>query len=286
MHRLIERLGLRRQQLFAAQADVVERLRAWPGSASWPPPTCAARRRRRRASSPATIAAVADSGLREQEEPELAERGRRPCQVLALRGRRRARGRPRVRARAARRALPAAGDRSEPIPDALLREPLPPDGEPTARAGAAPGAVRGDDARAPAAGARLRRRRRRGAGAAAVAVRGGGASARSGPSGRTREEELFGPAETLHSTYRLLRDELLEGTMRAGGRLGELRFDTDLDVSHAVVRYLELLKLAALIARPRAGRASPRRCATSTPGSARRSPPSSARSSTSSPLDD
>jgi DNA helicase-2/ATP-dependent DNA helicase PcrA len=65
-----------------------------------------------------------------------------------------------------------------------------------------------------------------------------------------REEELFGPAETLHSTYRLLRDELLQGTMRAGGRLGELRFDTDLDVSHAVVRYLELLKLAALIARP------------------------------------
>ena len=38
--------------------------------------------------------------------------------------------------------------------------------------------------------------------------------------------------------------------MRAGGRLGELRFDTDLDVSHAVVRYLELLKLAALIAQP------------------------------------
>jgi DNA helicase-2/ATP-dependent DNA helicase PcrA len=65
-----------------------------------------------------------------------------------------------------------------------------------------------------------------------------------------RVEELFGPAETLHSTYRLLRDELLEATVRAGGRLGELRFDTDLDVSHAVVRYLELLKVAALIARP------------------------------------
>ena len=65
-----------------------------------------------------------------------------------------------------------------------------------------------------------------------------------------REEEMFGPAETLHSTYRLLRDEVLEGTMRAGGRLAELRLDTDLDVSHAVVRYLELLKLAALIERP------------------------------------
>jgi DNA helicase-2/ATP-dependent DNA helicase PcrA len=65
-----------------------------------------------------------------------------------------------------------------------------------------------------------------------------------------REEEMFGPAETLHSTSRLLRDEVLEGTMRAGGRLAELRLDTDLDVSHAVVRYLELLKLAALIERP------------------------------------
>src|SRR5205823_12751719 len=65
-----------------------------------------------------------------------------------------------------------------------------------------------------------------------------------------KQEELFGPAETLHATYRLLRDELLEGTMRTGGRLGELRFDTDLDITHAVVRYLELLKLAALISRP------------------------------------
>jgi DNA helicase-2/ATP-dependent DNA helicase PcrA len=65
-----------------------------------------------------------------------------------------------------------------------------------------------------------------------------------------QEEELFGPAETLHSTYRLLRDELLESTMRTGRRLGELRFDTDLDISHAVVRYLELLKLAAVIERP------------------------------------
>ncbi|HLJ03516.1 MAG TPA: PD-(D/E)XK nuclease family protein, partial [Solirubrobacteraceae bacterium] len=65
-----------------------------------------------------------------------------------------------------------------------------------------------------------------------------------------RAEELFGPAESLHSTYRILRDELLETVKRTGSRIGELRFDTDLDVSHAVVRYLELLKVAALIARP------------------------------------
>jgi DNA helicase-2/ATP-dependent DNA helicase PcrA len=71
-----------------------------------------------------------------------------------------------------------------------------------------------------------------------------------------REEELFGPAETLQSTFRLLRDELLTTVAQVGGRLGELRFDTDLDVSHAVVRYLELLKLAALLERTRGGEQS------------------------------
>jgi DNA helicase-2/ATP-dependent DNA helicase PcrA len=70
-----------------------------------------------------------------------------------------------------------------------------------------------------------------------------------------REEELFGPAETLQSTFRLLRDELLTTVAQVGGRLGELRFDTDLDVSHAVVRYLELLKLAALMERTRSSEA-------------------------------
>ena len=73
---------------------------------------------------------------------------------------------------------------------------------------------------------------------------------RLGAEWEDKPEELFGPAEMLHSTYRLLRDEVLESTMRVGGRLGELRLDTDLDVSHAIVRYLELLKLAALIERP------------------------------------
>jgi len=68
-----------------------------------------------------------------------------------------------------------------------------------------------------------------------------------------RDEELFGPAETLQSTFRMLRDELLTTVAQVGGRLGELRFDTDLDVSHAVVRYLELLKLSALLERTRTG---------------------------------
>jgi DNA helicase-2/ATP-dependent DNA helicase PcrA len=64
------------------------------------------------------------------------------------------------------------------------------------------------------------------------------------------EEELFGPAEGLHSTYRMLRDEVLESSWRAGAALTEMRLDTAEDLNAAVARYLELLKLAALIQRP------------------------------------
>ncbi|HEX3518315.1 MAG TPA: PD-(D/E)XK nuclease family protein [Solirubrobacteraceae bacterium] len=54
----------------------------------------------------------------------------------------------------------------------------------------------------------------------------------------------------LEGTLRLLREEVLDSVARIGGRLGELRLDTDLDISHGVVRYLELLKLSALLQRP------------------------------------
>jgi DNA helicase-2/ATP-dependent DNA helicase PcrA len=64
------------------------------------------------------------------------------------------------------------------------------------------------------------------------------------------EEELFGPEEALHATFSALRDELLADVARVGKGLGELRLDTDLDVTHAVARYLELVKLAALLERP------------------------------------
>jgi DNA helicase-2/ATP-dependent DNA helicase PcrA len=64
------------------------------------------------------------------------------------------------------------------------------------------------------------------------------------------EEELFGPAEGLHATYRMIRDEVLEASWRAGSALSEMRLDTAHDVNTAVARYLELVKLAALIQRP------------------------------------
>ena len=63
-------------------------------------------------------------------------------------------------------------------------------------------------------------------------------------------EELYGPAEGLHATYRMIQDEVLEEAWRAGGQLNEPRLDTAMDVNRAVARFLELLKIAALIQRP------------------------------------
>jgi DNA helicase-2/ATP-dependent DNA helicase PcrA len=56
--------------------------------------------------------------------------------------------------------------------------------------------------------------------------------------------------EHLQESYQLLREEVLESVARIGGHLGELRLDTELDISHGIVRYLELVKLAALLQRP------------------------------------
>ncbi len=66
----------------------------------------------------------------------------------------------------------------------------------------------------------------------------------------THAEELFGPAEGLHATYRMLREEMLEASWKAGRQLSEPRLDTAVDVNRAIARYLELLKLAALAQRP------------------------------------
>ncbi|HEY2260662.1 MAG TPA: ATP-dependent DNA helicase [Solirubrobacteraceae bacterium] len=244
VHRLIDRLGLRRQQLFAAQADVVERLRALADFGE-----LAATHARRAPQATArefarSIAAVADFGLREQEEPELDDAA--AVQVLTLQA---AGGLEADHVYVIGLHAGLAAPPGERIADALLREELPPDDEDNRGAILAQALYvavsrasqrvvlsypRADDRGTALAPSPFLEEVRRGLGA----------------TWEDQEEELFGPAEALHSTYRLLRDELLEGTARAGGRLGELRFDTDLDVTHAVVRYLELLKLAALIARP------------------------------------
>jgi superfamily I DNA/RNA helicase/RecB family exonuclease len=72
----------------------------------------------------------------------------------------------------------------------------------------------------------------------------------AGAEEEAHEEELFGPAEGLHATYRTLREQVLEASWRAGRELSEPRLDTAIDVNRAIARYLELLKLAALAQRP------------------------------------
>ncbi|HEU4906926.1 MAG TPA: ATP-dependent DNA helicase [Solirubrobacterales bacterium] len=76
------------------------------------------------------------------------------------------------------------------------------------------------------------------------------ALAAAGTEEELHEEELFGPAEGLHATYRALREQVLEASWKAGRELSEPRLDTAIDVNRAIARYLELLKLAALAQRP------------------------------------
>ncbi len=248
VHRLIERLGLRRQQLFAAQADVVERLlnlaRFGELASSYV--------RRSPQATPREfaryIAAVADAGLREEEAG--ADVQPRAVQVMTMRAAKGlgfehvyVLGLQSARMPGARRTAPEA------IPEALLPGDLPPDD----------GDAHVAQMRRLAHMAMTRASHRL---VLAYAER----TERDEPAVPSpfleearaaahapwieRGEELFGPAETLHATFRMMRDELLDTVARTGGRLSELRFDTDLDVSHAVVRYLELLKLAALLERP------------------------------------
>ncbi len=251
VHRLVERLGLRRQLLFAASTEVAERLRNLAKFAELATdyvrrsPQATAREFAR------SIAAVADAGLREEE----AAAGDRPAgvQVMTMHA---AKGlefdHVYVLGLMAARVPGPRRRTLEPIPDALLKEALPPDTKGLHVAGM----------RRLTHVAMTRARKRLVLAYAERTERGATqppspfaeeARAAVGGEWEHKEEELFGPAETLQSTFRLLRDELLTTVSQVGGRLGELRFDTDLDVSHAVVRYMELLKLSALLERTRAG---------------------------------
>jgi DNA helicase-2/ATP-dependent DNA helicase PcrA len=253
VHRLVERLGVRRQMLFAASTEVVERL---VNLAKFAELATAYVRRSPQATArefARSIAAVADAGLREEE----AVAGERPrgVQVMTLHA---SKGREFDQVyvlglMAARMPGPRRGA-LEPIPDALIKEALPPDSK----------AAHVDRMRRLLHVGMTRARRRLVLAYPERTERGATqppspfaeeARAALGAEWEDREEELFGPAETLQSTFRLLRDELLTTVAQVGGRLGELRFDTDLDVSHAVVRYLELLKLAALLERTRGAQA-------------------------------
>ncbi|HEY7966507.1 MAG TPA: ATP-dependent DNA helicase [Solirubrobacteraceae bacterium] len=248
VHHLIERLGLRRQQLFTARADVVERLlnlaKVGDLAAAYErrSPGAGAREFARH------IAVLADAGLGEKEALLPGRAGLVTVMglesagglsfdhVFAL-GLHAARGGGGV--------LAGRWATQEPVPDELAASDL---HEQTAQ----------ERARRLLYVAMTRARRGLVLAYAARSPRG----ARRAPSPaieearaalnaqwESRDEELFGPAEALHSIFRERRDELLASIARLGGRLGELRFDTDLDIAHGVVRYAELVKLAALLQR-------------------------------------
>ena len=252
VHRLIERLGLRRQLLFAASTEVVERL---VNLAKFGELAADYLRRSPQATArefARSIAAVADAGLREEE----AVAGERPrgVQVMAMHA---AKGlefdHVYVLGLMAAR-MPGPRRRAlEPIPDALIKEALPPDSKADPRGRDAAAAARRDDARAapprarlpgasPSAARRSRRRRsprRRGP--------------RSAASGSRATRSCSGPPRRCSRPSGSCATSCCTTVAQVGGRLGELRFDTDLDVSHAVVRYLEVLKLSALMERTRDG---------------------------------
>ncbi len=59
-----------------------------------------------------------------------------------------------------------------------------------------------------------------------------------------------GAADTPEALMAALREELLGEVASLGAQLHELRLDTELDIAHGVVRYLELVKLSAVLQRP------------------------------------
>jgi len=246
--RLIERIGVRRQQVFATQAGTVERLR----NIARLPELAGAYMRREPQATPRDftryLKAVADSGVRSEEAgPPAFTPAVRVVSMQAAKGMELdyafvvGLGAGRIPGRA-----PVAG--AEGVPDALLKEQLPPAGG-------------HEDAMRRLLHVAMTRARK---GLVLAWAEDAGSPTRPSPfyeearavigaAEERYEEELFGPAEGLHSTFRIMRDELLETVSRLGGHLGEMRLDTSVDVSNAVARYLELIKVAALIDRSKAG---------------------------------
>ncbi len=216
VHRLIERLGLRRHQLFSARPDVAERLvnlaqlselaarhaRAVPGATPREFATYAA--------------AVAESGIGEEQLSAAAH-----AAAVVIAG-----------------AADVAGQEFDHVFVLTGAEALSHRAAYVAMTRARTSVVFADVA---AAGPLLDTA----AGPRAVEL----VREALGGQWEERDEELFGPTEALQALFGERRDELLDSVARVGARLGELRFDTDLDVTHAVVRLLELIKLAALLER-------------------------------------
>jgi len=245
VRRLIERIGLRRQRLFAATPEAAERLvnlsRLAELAAAW----CQRVPRGSVRDFVRHITAIADAGELGHDDGGPPVPGAvviaEPEQVkglefdhLYLLG-------------LAEGCLGGAPWEDRAIPDELLAAPLPPAGDETS---ARRRAMLAYVAMSRAAESLVLAWPEEPDRASVAAPFYEEARAALGASEEVHEEEVFGPAEGLHATYRMIRDEVLESSWRAGSALSEMRLDTVEDVTAAVARYLELIKLAALLQRP------------------------------------
>ena len=212
VRRLIERVGLRRQRLFAAEPEVAERLLGLARLAELA--TAWARREPHGSTRDFSryLSAVADAGV----EPAGGEEPPAPGSVLGL-------------DRAAAKGMEFEHVFVLGLEDGAGAERI---GRPAKRGFVLSRVERGEEGESRPSPFYEE----------ALTAAGGGEE--------PHREELFGPAEGLHATYRKLREEVLEATWKAGRELTEPRLDTAIDVNRAIARHLELLKLAALAQRP------------------------------------
>src|SRR5688572_5967867 len=248
VHRLIERIGIRRQQLFASQADTAERL----ANISKLVDLASAYVRRYPQGSPRDFAryltAVAEAGL---PEDEVVPAGLpQTVAVMSMHAAREMEVDHAFIAGLDAAAVPGgARRRGDGVPDALLRETLPEDGLDVHEA-----------LMRRLLHVAITRARRAVVLSWAEDTQGSRPSpfyeearVAAGASEEFHEEQLFGPAEGLHATFRMMRDEVLDSVSRVAGRLGEMRLDTYMDVASATTRFRELLKVAALVERTKEG---------------------------------
>ena len=251
VHQLIEELGLRRRHVFAAQADVIERLRGLSrlgGLAqnySERVPQATAR------DFANWLASLADVGLEVDDDPHERPRGVTVIELEASKGRE-------------WRHVLLCGLSDAQIPGRMRSRPIPVPAELLGMAEPQDDADEVGDEQLVLARRLLRIGISRASRSLVLSF------AAEGPSGAPRGpspiadaacaaagigwEPVGEPADdadhALQGAFAELRDQLLADVQRIGSRLGELRLDTDLDVAHGATRYLELLKVAALLARP------------------------------------
>jgi DNA helicase-2/ATP-dependent DNA helicase PcrA len=250
VQRLVERLGLQKQQLFVAERESLERLM---NIAKFVDLASAWARQKRHGTArefARYIVSAAEADLREEE---ATPRGlAQSVQVLTMHG---AKGLEfdHVYLLGLRQSrMPGSRRHSqEPVPDDLLKESLPPNTREAhisemrrllhvAMTRARKRLVLAWPEMTPAAGDQVRQKPSPFYEEARAAL---------GVEEQTYPEELLAPDQDLLTAFRTLRDEVVGGLSQVGSRMGEMRLDAHLDAVNAVARYLELLKLAAMIER-------------------------------------